>query len=947
MPIKHLSSNGDDAITINTPTPSQSTGIQPISPSDASTFGINVFRSVRDGIHHRTDELSWEEFANLMIEEGHVVSPNKESVNLFNATRFKSLNEVLKEDRGGYREDADGMQLVRRQQRNAVAVELLIVDYDGTLTLDEARERFKDYEYLGYTSHSHLKKPGIHKFRLIFPLTSPIPAHQSLDEYEMLQEQGVFYELSEALISFAPGCDPVIAKPAQVYYLPSVPEERKADAKIWRNHGMVLDWTTWKRDSAYASTLPDASGIPRKENGLPNRNLDPDQVFQHHRGTVIASEVKGRIQRVCCPFHGDTNGSEFLVRYSSGVVCFHCKRCGAFTLPPANRLTPAVKQETADLLSELFGHNSFEPAWLDHEDRGHIQKLLASFKEEILADKAEGMGGLPQFQSHVLYLPEGAGKSQLAMSFLSDPPRPYFPQARTSMYRHQIIFACKSWKQVMEKEASFRPQLKAIGRTSRIAWSFDGSIERRFKVKVQRHSGGPFTPGQMIPDDTIAEIRRKNPHLSEQFIQLAWTILGDDPVRFERMATPDRINATPESPFDDEDLIFDDMGNKPPAIIFTTFAQLRLLAAKHDRIPLNWIIWIDDPDLDEFLDIKPRQGDSKSGGAKTTTIDGSRYDIRPEIQSLGLSFKNHRCIYTTTERVTLRLLENHLRKHNAPYVVHGERQRVTGGKITILGTDKVQTKFDALIPLLIRRLDKDHTTAMTLIADGIPANFNHSTNKGRNDLKDQNILIELSQPHPTQVKTVCDALDLKFSEHQREISHDLMVDKMHQAIGRNSGFRTAGAECVVLVDKRRHAALVDDCGYQINTANSVIIDKTAKMGRMDSRLKESASPLVKQIDLFLNHPTGYLSDLRKVKPDISDVLEQLKDPLKKLNYVVRLLVALTSVSQVRFDHDLSPLVQESHMSSQIRKLGKWVLSQIPRDRRDNIMSRYQEEFRDA
>lgn len=916
-----------------------------------SRFGINIFRSVQDGLHHRTDDLEWDEFTTFMLEEGHRVSSDKEAVNLFNATRFKSLNDVVKEDRNGYRETEDGTQLVRRQQRNALAVELLILDYDGTLTLDEARERFRDYDYLGYTSHSHLKKPGVHKFRLIFPLVRPIPAHRAYDEYEMLFDQGVFYDLSEALIAFAPGCDPIVTKPTQVYYLPSAPEERIADAVIWRNHGEVLDWTTWKRNSAYAADPSSSSPIPRKPNGLPNRILDADQLFTHRRGTITASDVKGRIQHVCCPFHGDTKGSEFLVQYGTGVVCFHCKHCGSFTLPPPSRLAWPAQQ--GPYVADSHGLDTLDlgQAWLDHTDRLHIERFLNGVKKDILADKAEGIGGRHHFKSHVLYLPEGAGKSQLALSFLSDPPAPYFPRMPGIQFRHQIIFACKSWEQVIEKEASFRDKLKAIGRTSRIAWSFDGSINRRFNVKIKRRGGRPFAPGDVLAEDTIQEIMRVNPRLSERFIRMAWAILGGDPVRFQRMAVPDVIETSPNAPSDDEDLIFDDMGNEPPAIIFTTFAQLRLVGAKFDRIPANWIIWMDDPDLDEFLDIKPRrEGDPSADASKVKTIEGSLYDVRPEIQSLGLAFKHHRCIYTTTERVTLRMLRHHLEKHGKSYEVHGERQQVTGGKITILGTDKVQTKFDALIPLLVRRLEKEHHTKLTLIADGIPADFNHSTNKGRNDLRDRHILIELSRPHPAQIKIVCDALGLRIAEHADQVGRDLMIDKMHQAIGRNSGFRTAGFECVVLADKTRHAAVVDECGYQIDAENSVIIDKTEKMGRLETRLTESASPLVKQIDLFLNNPTGYLSDLRKVKADITFVLDRLDNTVKKVDYTVRLLVALTSVTRVRFDHDRSPSkpsppIPESHLAGQVRELGEWVLTQIP-DGQEKVLTQYREKLRD-
>jgi len=915
-----------------------------------STFGINTFRSVRDGVHQRTDDLQWEEFVTVVTEQGHRVSPTKDGVPLFNATRFKTIDEVVREDRGGFREDADGMQFVRRQQKNAVAVELLILDYDGTLTLEEARARFKDHEYLGYTSYSHMKKPGVHKFRLIFPLTSPIPAHRTYDEYGMLVGQGAYHELSEALIEFAPGCDPVVTKAVQPYYVPSAPEERVDHALIWRNRGAILDWTTWKRNSAYAADAVDASSdspLPRKTNGLPNRILEPDQMFNHRRGTVIASEVKGRLQHVDCPFHGDARGSEFLVRYASGVVCFHCKRCGSFSLPPPSRLTPSAQKEVLSIEAESDIAIEMDEAWLDHTDRLQVERFLAGVKKDILADKAEGMGGRPHFKSHVLYLPEGAGKSQLALNFLSDPPASYFPQARGVQFRHQIIFACKSWKQVIEKEASFRDKLKEIGRTSRIAWSFDGSIDRRFNVKIKRRGGRrPFAPGDMIEEDTIREIMRANPHLSETFIRVAWAIMGDDKVRFQRMAVPDVIHANSDDPLDDEDLIFDDMGEEPPAIIFTTFAQLRLVGAKFDRIPLNWIIWIDDPDLDEFLDIKrrPDGADTEVDADKVRAIDGTLYDVRPPEQSLGLAFKNHRCIYTTTEQVTLRLLKHHLDKHGDAYQVHGERRRVTGGKITMLGTDKVQTKFDALIPLLVRRLEKDHGTKTTLIADGIPADFNHSTNKGRNDLKERHILIELSRPHPAQIKIVCDALGLRIAEHGDRIGRELMIDKMHQAIGRNSGFRSAGFECVVLADKSRHAALLSECGYQLDAANSVIVDKTEKMGRKDTRLTASASPLVKQVDAFLNNPSGYLSDLRKVKPDIAFVLDRLDNPVKKLDYTVRLLVALTSLTGVRFDHNPSPSIQDSLLT--IRELGEWVLTQIPQDHRQKVLTQYQEKLQD-
>lgn len=900
--------------------------------------------------------MTWDEFVSFILEE-HTVSATKDSLPLFNATRFKSLDEVIKENREGYREDQnDGTLIVRRRQQNVISVELLILDYDGTLTLDEAIERFKEYEYVGYTSYGHMQKPGVHKFRLIFPLTHPIPAHRTVGDYGNLIDQGDYLDLSEAIMQFAPACDPAILKPTQPYYIPSAPPERIHLAKNWRNIGRVLDWTKWKRNESY-TVDSETSSIPRKSNGLPNRLLDPEQEFQCKGRIVRPRDVKGRMQHVACPFHGDVKGSEFLVRYpDSDVVSFHCKRCGTFSLPPEQTVPKKIVEDlsaaslASSRQSEFF--NLDDPRW-DHEDRIRVKQFLDKAKKTIMSDKgyspSDKKSSYAQplhFSSHVLYMPEGAGKSQLAISFLTDPPHKYFPHTEIR-YRNQIIFACKSWKQVIEKYNSFLPQLKKIDRTGRIAWSFEGSIYRRFKVKIKRAPARPFATGKVLSESTVAEIAEKHPHLDPKFISLAWNILGGPSERFENMAVPDIVTVKPELPHDDNDDYFDDLGPEPPAIIFTTFAQLRLLEAKRDRIPLNWIIWVDDPDIDELIDIKRATvpSDEESPERNVTVIDGTTYDIRPDHTSLGLAFARHRSIYTTTERLTLRFLEHNFTERNEHFQVHGKRHLITGGKVTILGTNAVQKKYDAIVPLLARRLNSSKPKLnITLIADGIPAEFNHSTNKGRNDLSERHLLVEVSQPHPIQVKTVCDALGLNFNVHRDRISNELMLDKLHQAIGRNSGYRTKGFECVVLVDKNKHAYLAKECSYSIDVENSVLIDRTAKMTRKEKRISESASPLVKNIESFLNNIHDYISDLRKVRPDIDFVISTIETDEKRLIYVTRLLIALTSFSTVRFDFD-PDLIPKNDLSQRYWKLGKWILdTHVTKNHRESVMNDYRQEY---
>lgn len=488
----------------------------------------------------------------------------------------------------------------------------------------------------------------------------------------------------------------------------------------------------------------------------------------------------------------------------------------------------------------------------------------------------------------------------------------------------------------MEQYEVFLPKLEAIGRTARIAWSFDGLIQRRFKVKVKRSKSSSFQPGEIKEDETITEIIDTHPNLSERFIRLTWNFLLETG-GFTPITTPDVVSI---KQVDDPEGLED---ANPPSMIFTTFTQLRLFDVKGDSIPQNWIIWFDDPDIQDLIDIKPAPPPSPRSKKVKLEINGTRYDVRPEELSLGLPLKDHRCIYTTTEQLTVRKLKHLLDNRDEQYQVHGDRFPIFGGRVTILGTRAVQKRYDAVIPLIARRIQVESKQDLLMIANGIPADFNHATNKGRNDLKEKNIIVEVSHPHPAEVKTVSDAMGLPFATHQDEISKALMLDKMHQAIGRNSGFRAVEGgryECVVLVDKNRHDYLVKECTYKLDETNSVIIDRTEKMSRLEKRISESASPLVKKMESLINNPHAYFSDGRKVKPDIKYIVSTLS-PEKVEDYLVRLLVAITSFSKVRIDQD-SP---KDSQSQKLWDLGEWIVhGLVAEGRRGLVLEKYRTEL---
>lgn len=82
-----------------------------------------------------------------------------------------------------------------------------------------------------------------------------------------------------------------------------------------------------------------------------------------------------------------------------------------------------------------------------------------------------------------------------------------------------------------------------------------------------------------------------------------------------------------------------------------------------------------------------------------------------------------------------------------------------------------------------------------------------------NDRTKRSLVVELSAPHPLKVMTICDTLGLSFETQARQVRQDLLLDQLHQALGRNSGYRYAGRECVALVPANMHSAILKEVRY--------------------------------------------------------------------------------------------------------------------------------------
>lgn len=867
-------------------------------------------------------ETTWDTFRAVILQ-GHEVALDKESAKLFNACEYRSAETIGADANLRVFSMETAQWCARRLADNVLTVTMLILDYDGGLSLEAAKERFRDFEYVAYTSFSHHAEPGQDRFRVVFPLISPIPASGLYSAFDSLIHGSAWHELQEALQEFAGPCDPVSFRCNQFYYLPLVNEARKPVAQVWSNAGKLLDWTTWKRAAppVYTGKADEAMQSSR----YLDEGLGPDQMLRTQSGYIRVRDVVGRVEGVWCPYHDDHNGSEFARRVPGGVF-LHCRKCRRSYW----MVRVSVPENNAGPLLTMDG-GSEHSRFVDASDRTQVSKQLERIGRKIVENRSS------RHSSHFVYLPEGSGKSRLAFNL--------------AVSGHRIFFACKSMDQVFEKYNWFTAQAReyaeektkqqqvrevtvADGEKSppvqpinvQLFLSKGAKARRRFGVDVVRAAlTNPFDTGDIDDEASIQGFIAANPTLSEAFIRLSWRFFGPDKLGFDTGGSREAQDEDTSGParYESAD------------IIVTTFAQARLLRLRNQSLPPDWTAWFDDPDVSDFADIEPYTpevwgeltDEEKRESRIITRESGRMYFKRDLSQSLGAAVSRLRCVYTTTEQVTMRAGKELLRRRGEKVRIHNRMQEVMGGKITLLGTQYVYSSYDGIIPLMVRRLTKEGHD-VTLIADGLGQSLNHSNSKGKNDLTRQNLIVEVSAPHPVAVQTICDAMGVGFRTEGKVISRDMVMDQLHQALGRNSGYRFAGYECVALIPANLHAAVIEQTRYAFDEQNSVMIDRTASMGRKDRRTK-AASALVLAVEDFLNNFDVYIQDGRKVLPDIKAVIGGIEDAGDRMAYAARLLHALTTISGITFHGTPTATDMGHRLYSKYRDAVDAVLDQFP------------------
>lgn len=854
---------------------------------DDKNISISAFDDITDNASSTYTLKNWNEVV-LLLQKKPLIAYSKAEVPAYNFARYS-----IKKDSPEFwvektrLRDGKGERFPRRIKENIEFIGALVLDYDGGLSIQEAMDRFKEYCHVGYTTHSHLKDGKTEKFRVVIKLEKPISVRASDNQTDILWDC-----LTPALSLFAGPVDESSFNPNQIYLVPSVSPERAHCHRTWSNTGRPLSISELPAGQLVTSNARKAleptiskpfghvSRIPVSE-----KRFSPNQIFTTSHGSVTAREVTQQTS-VACIFHDDANPSAFLARTRHNELFLYCSACREKFYMDMSEMGTSPKS-----VLEVSG---------EQELRHAADEFIEETFKSIQSDKAK--------QSHVLYMPEGAGKSRLALKL-----------AATGGV---VIFCCKSWSQAQEKHLEFKAVAEEQNFEARFVRSRGGNAKLLFKSDpVRKKRENPFEVGALDEAKSIAKFIECNPTMGEEFIRFAWSILGDERIWIDENQD---ANSQCESLHQGEEFIAGAVGDLDSGeIVVTTFAYMKAMFAKGDLIPDNATVWIDDPDITDVMNISRAGPAAKSDAIQA--IQGRRYFTCTDEKMLGLGQAGFQCVYTTTEMLTKDCIEHLLTSRGRAVVVHDGMTRACAGQVSVLGTEKVRSKWDGIIPL-VSRVVSDEGHSHTLIANGLGVQHNHSNTKGKNTLSKNSLLVELSIPHQQLIETCHDCFGKDIGLSKDEVTKRLLLDSLHQALGRNSGFRFNGYEAVVLVDKKYHKYIAENCRYDLDSNGTAQVDWIAGLGRNDFRTKDGATEFARSVENHLRDFDWRFPKLPTLTRQAKLVIEEIRNDQRKVVYVKRLLTSLIQhfAKQLSFDEKEERWVFPSK-TCQFVSFGNWLI----------------------
>lgn len=227
------------------------------------SYQVTFFQYCRDNHVKISQSVQWEELVQLF--SNHQQNEQKDGL-MFNGVMYiDKLHEPF----------------IRRCSDNVEAITLMILDYDGGMTINAAKKQFKKYNYLGYTSHSHRlkKKGGKDCFRIVLPLLNPVDAD-------------VYRNKKDSILAWSNGADGSSVDVGRAFYLPACPPDMYCLSECWVNVGELVDIDMFEDRKEPEMTIQqvETSDDDRSEitNRLKNRFIGKEPVW-YRIGIAMAS----------------------------------------------------------------------------------------------------------------------------------------------------------------------------------------------------------------------------------------------------------------------------------------------------------------------------------------------------------------------------------------------------------------------------------------------------------------------------------------------------------------------------------------------------------------------------------------------------------------------------------------------------------------------------------
>jgi len=497
---------------------------------------------------------------------------------------------------------------------------------------------------------------------------------------------------------------------------------------------------------------------------------------------------------------------------------------------------------------------------------------------------------------------EGTGKSSFAL----------YVAGRMKV---NSVFACASWVQAHEQFKSFKKTAKECDVDVDIVMhiSEDQMIRDRCpKYNPKYSKAKPFESGEIDRGRKLEAIKKHLSHdeanellrecedaykkQSDDFKELKAN--SDSIIVITTHAMIAGINAQIRS-----------LDPQSPTELTKNKQKVKITFKDKTNPFIDFLIWIDDAKRDMFENYMPvsvaKEKRIKDSSPQYDTYNGMLYYEDPETdleendivferfnnkhyferrqsQVYGEFLKANMLIFTTTEFMCSELIKRTYPTIKAPKLI--DDVRLSAGRSHLMGTDMVSADNDGIIPIIVDRLNAsipDVKDQYTLIGNGFGSTDNLSNSKGQNSYMGKNLIIEVSQPHPSVVARYR-SLEFNGVMSTTMVKLVLLLDDMHQAIGRNGGHRYRGNthQIVLVPNGKMLGDIVDYSRYYFNSVDNMDADSIPSF---DTDRQED-------MGLFNDVVAQVKNDIynKSFLDDIKSHIEKSADHYKKDQFLYRL-----------------------------------------------------------